>query len=1579
MQKSKKLPDAPQNTPKSSIARKSERSILKINHSTQENSLKSRKQSEVRKRGFTRSSITFSKLSADPDESQDVHCSCERIKNELFLFIDEFITSQEYMDYVEFKKSVVRKDEEVQYDLNDLVEKEVKPRKKVDVFRELSRKALRVFFLELQVERYAVKLATMGVVRMQEEAIRVIREKIAEVKAVFFCHKNEREARKEEKQQSLVKKFINAHNIDVSRMVSTKRLGQIILEIDRKLRMKRRGHKNNIKSIVEKLINEFKQKRSVRKKWIFPKLKKKDRESNKILHIQGRKDICLQIPYVEDKYKITLDNYAKERLGTVKSFLEFEDLLEARHFFCLCERERREKERAELYYADDSAFVANPSEISIKAVIVSSSLSYQICHFQISPDEIRVVPPGLSLTVSVKFRPNKDMDVVLGFLVFLTCNKSEYCKLVLPIECIPLISEVNIEPEKLSFGTVPIWKFVKHPPDLYKLLKIKCTSDYSHKLVVKKVEDPLQLEQTSEQIPVEEQVPQPSLSLSDDDIPRKTQAELDVEEILGDILKEVISYFRMDRRFLIINKNSGEQRIRVGVSDVKRPGFYMEKYRVDMYKVMKGFDEYEGMQIIIMILEVSDHEIKFEPLCVDFGICFFETGYQTSFELINNSNVTQSVAINIPSPLHYYISSCEKCVFVRSKEKRKIILKFLPSRDLLTDKNKYFDPDTFILYFPIQLKLLNKQFADAPPLIQHGYAIVNDASDLTLDPTGTEHYRLLGSLLELDMGDCYVNEAVTTNVILRNSSYSTRYFCFPDLPRFITIMPNYGIGSLHAFQEIHLKLYICPQIEDFQKDAFRPYPISDEKNIKIFVETIGNLGKYRRKPDMKRLQRLMKFMLKELDSTTDIGILEKIFIAKFIIRTEMNLCTCASTKPTQTSTASLKDKGDDSCVELKEAESGLGSQMILKESDLPAEIASVSKKKKKRSKLKSSSVIIKPVDEKEDAVEKTSSAELIKRKRRSSRLKSISNIEVDIARKEEIEKVQSERPSLLEKKAISALSTHDQKTPLHSLVNLTGSLCRELQLKMHFLKPFYEFSFNHIEFPPTPGASYSIMTTELRPLKNSGRNYCFCGYQGRQKEVKCQASFRIAGSTSEVRIEPTCGVLSHGESIKLTLVATPKINDEVVAAYAFDRRKSAIFQQKMEVEIEKRREISVHKQKRKSKIKLGKKTIKEKEKETPEGKNELSIHIEVASEEVQLGYLDYYPAEIALWRSIEPYFLNTSFVCYMEYETDDNSNYPPDVFTLETICKVVPPEFIHDQKSQRLDFGQVPIGDSKKRIITIQNLKYHDIIVTTSILRPDGNFSCPNFDSVSLPSESFLKIPVTYTSTREESVQEYMEIKAERTIYQFVLTAESVSSNVRTQPGSKVIRVTSKRGKTLEVPFEIVNDSTLPVTVTVEKVCELVGRMRIYSRSPTRSDLKLQKKKTGVETASRKGSFAHGKRGKDSSTEELTEDEIISIQNNFSLNEDNPHFTITHETKRMTIAESSKRTAKILFGLEGHVRKSISQTSHLGKKKKKKDNKSVTEHIVSLEEIGKVYVAKFNVLIGSSSFLRDFILIGEVE
>lgn len=65
-------------------------------------------------------------------------------------------------------------------------------------------------------------------------------------------------------------------------------------------------------------------------------------------------------------FKIKLNEDAKNKLNVMQSFVQFEDLLEARHFFCTCAKERKDKDLSKMNYPEDETMTSSPNEINFK-------------------------------------------------------------------------------------------------------------------------------------------------------------------------------------------------------------------------------------------------------------------------------------------------------------------------------------------------------------------------------------------------------------------------------------------------------------------------------------------------------------------------------------------------------------------------------------------------------------------------------------------------------------------------------------------------------------------------------------------------------------------------------------------------------------------------------------------------------------------------------------------------------------------------------------------------------------------------------------------------------------------------------------------------------------------------------------------------------------------------------------------------------------------------------------------------------------------------------------------------------------
>lgn len=217
----------------------------------------------------------------------------------------------------------------------------------------------------------------------------------------------------------------------------------------------------------------------------------------------------------------------------------------------------------------------------------------------------------------------------------------------------------------------------------------------------------------------------------------------------------------------------------------------------------------------------------------------------------------------------------------------------------------------------------------------------------------------------------------------------------------------------------------------------------------------------------------------------------------------------------------------------------------------------------------------------------------------------------------------------------------------------------KLQIEATIINPLCEFSHQFITFPTTPCGSYSIMTLELRALSNPFNLHCDCGYLKKKKPelftpIDYVADFEIVGTGSQIVIEPTCGTVKSGERVKITVIARPNTPVDIVEDQAKAMKIEEIRQQW--IEEMKREKVAVATKKKggggKEKVKKEKKGGK-KEVKVSEIQEQDIYEMEVSENLIHLNYLDYYPAEMCVWRSLGPYSIESDFICTVHYRNCD--------------------------------------------------------------------------------------------------------------------------------------------------------------------------------------------------------------------------------------------------------------------------------------------------------------------------------------
>ncbi|KAH1018231.1 hypothetical protein HUJ05_006041 [Dendroctonus ponderosae] len=472
---------------------------------------------------------------------------------------------------------------------------------------------------------------------------------------------------------------------------------------------------------------------------------------------------------------------------------------------------------------------------------------------------------------------------------------------------------------------------------------------------------------------------------------------------------------------------------------------------------------------------------------------------------------------------------------------------------------------------------------------------------------------------------------------------------------------------------------------------------------------------------------------------------------------------------------------------------------------------------------------------------------------------------------------------------------------------------REVWLKVNLKRPLLEFSHQFVEFPDTTPGSYSTMEVTLSALERELETTC----RDKKSALMYRARFSISGDSTEILVQPSCGVLEGGESLKITLVAQPQISKEIVEHTA-GLLKSAPPEPLTDG--------------------AGKRQGAKKSKPATGKKPDKKAKAQKVAEGAELSAQHLYPAEMAYWRSLEPYHIRASFTCTIDYEPSKGHK-KRDKLQLDAICKVVRPDFIADLSQQRIAFGKCLIGTGATRTITIRNLTDRNIKPRVSLLSPAGGFfaSCMR----ELPPGACGKLRLCFRPTVPHKVTEFMEIRSNATLVPLVLSGEGVLPVIKITPAYGVFRVETKRSKLKEVHLKIENASEAPASVQLEKLFEIEGLAN--------------------------------KEHKEKTSEGLTEKELETVEKCFSKVTGQSHFAFKSGDGALNIPPTSSSSVTIQCG-DPELLAKTQEAKH--SKRGHKDGHTVAAENEGREE--KQCIVQYNLRVGTA-YIQSAVVVCSIK
>ncbi|XP_076253985.1 uncharacterized protein LOC143192492 isoform X1 [Rhynchophorus ferrugineus] len=1487
-----------------------------------------------------------------------------RRTKELYGFIDDFVNSEEYSEYVKAKQSITKETVSTQYDLNDIIVQR-KDEQHVNTYS-LTEEQKKMYAFKRQFEKYTQRKRNLEIVMKQEKSIQIIREKIDYAKKLYTCTRTSRLREIRTKENKILQKYSNKLDVDLT-LVNQKTkdlILQRLKSLENDIRNRRTRRQNNLINILEKLTSEQKLKREMRlkskmpakkSKWTeriikgmeivgkkielkeqveekeeekppeplevenkiespndinvdeakktntkktkkpkenkkAPKkqkpVKTKDKTPKKKLKKADSKFELPAYPVINPRQKITAENL-NNIIELIEEFQTFDGILEEKDLNrnnidnnTVIDLELESKPTNILFQNFDEGKCYNRRISVYNRSAKVKKFRFQKFLFENPYDEIgfRIdrfgivkLYPGCSVSFTVYFTPFDKCKAYRGTAVFLSYNvrQCRYYKIELKVMCVPKCAELQVKPNAIQFGKIPIWR--TNSKD-FKIIKLHNNGEKQCTIYIKKNPDPLDLDNI--------------LADDDDDYDVPEQRSTDdetltfVKSILNECLQNINNTFSFEQHYLTIE---GRTKIDLKVF-FRRPSYvgnYFEKYLVNVYDgCSEDSADSVSCQEISVYAETTDIFISVVPAQLDFGTCHVNSCYRLNFEVINSSNTNQAISVRVPQDLSDMIEVDVSTFYLRSQERRVVWLKFFVCEYIFKNNSKYFSKSTSILEFPIHLNLLTKSYQDYPTLKIPIYAILTNSDDITISTNFTANISNFLNTVLLDMGTCSVCETVYTDLFLINNTYTTQICGFLNLPECIKIEPNYGFIKLFPNQRKKIRLYLSPEIKDYPS-----YYMGNLKNsnyyFKLVVDTLFDIGHLKRDISVKKLRSSVGAVLSEL-SKKDTDIMQSVFLLL------KNVTKTLSAIPATDSYFSTNPR------DVSEHE-------------------------------------VKTVDE---------------------------AIQCD-------------------------LSTLN----IQNFVIVETDSRKDIWCRVTLKQPLVELSHQLVEFPDTPCSSYSMMNVTLNTLKNRIEKECDRFKKDNKQKVNITANFKFTTDSAEISIEPKCGQIKTGQSIKLNLLSNPSVPKEILEQTAKSIKYQQIYDMKLKEYNERlQKKSSKHSLNKNKKGKAGKSTSTKKAKKdkkestkktnkTPktdkikEKTTDTIPTITVTDSELTYDYLDMFPAEMVYWRNMDPYYITANFTCHVSYEVEDNLE--EHQLFLTALCRVVRPEFITDLNLQRIDFGKCAIGMSVSKKIVIQNIKYDNIKPKVSVLNPLGPFSIPCKTNFDLPPEHYLNIPLKFTPTASEKITEYFEIRTNSTVLPLILCGEGFPPNINITPEFTVYRLETKSNRLAELSLKIENQSEAEVDIKFIKLFEIVSCPEEAEKPKETSDAKTKTKKE--------------KKPKDKDTRanatskfsnELNDSEIEAINAHFQTSKEESHFYLNYPEPTV-FQPHSQNIVIIYFGAPELLEKKKSPKGQKVKGTKGKGGSGKSSEKSSGEKTNKKisgnnrkqYISQYNIFAGNT-FLK---------
>ncbi|KAK6965102.1 cilia- and flagella-associated protein 74 [Biomphalaria glabrata] len=203
---------------------------------------------------------------------------------------------------------------------------------------------------------------------------------------------------------------------------------------------------------------------------------------------------------------------------------------------------------------------------------------------------------------------------------------------------------------------------------------------------------------------------------------------------------------------------------------------------------------------VVALGSAIDVPVWVERACVDLQTCILDRLYQDTVIIYNRASTALRLKFEVAPEIKDHMEILPKTGYIQAQSQFSAQLKFLPRKSIYQDAPAFIDKDIGVLEAPVTIRVTDQ----TTPVTFTVQAVVTN-SDIEISESN------------IDFGFCTIHESVVKRVELNNKSILPQQLGFVSLPEWIEVQPNDGFVTLLPLEKLSVDIIFSPKkAEEFK-------------------------------------------------------------------------------------------------------------------------------------------------------------------------------------------------------------------------------------------------------------------------------------------------------------------------------------------------------------------------------------------------------------------------------------------------------------------------------------------------------------------------------------------------------------------------------------------------------------------------------------------------------------------------------------------------------------------------------------------------------------------------------------------